>query len=75
MALQTGAVVIPAYVICREGTQFDLHFEPAIEVAAGTVRQERIERTALAINAAIEPIILSHLDQWLVLHDLRFDRL
>lgn len=73
MALKTGAVIIPAYAIRAEGIQFDIHFEPALEAAAGGSAGARIHRTALAINAAIEPIVLAHLDQWLMLHDLRFD--
>jgi KDO2-lipid IV(A) lauroyltransferase len=74
MASKTGAMVIPAYAIRRDGTQFDLHFEQPIEAPAEGSTEEKIIRMAVAINAAIEPIILAHLDQWLMLHDLRFDR-
>lgn len=74
MAIKTGAVIIPAYALRSEGDGFTVHFEPPIEPVEGESVDARIEATALAINAAIEPIILAHLDQWLMLHDLRFDR-
>ncbi len=74
IAIKTGAAIIPMYALREEGVRFAVHFEPPVAIAESGTLDQRIEQTALNIDAAIGPIILAHLDQWLMLHDLRFDR-
>jgi Kdo2-lipid IVA lauroyltransferase/acyltransferase len=74
LALASDALLVPAYVERQAGTRFHVRFEPPVELArdggAETVLQENVRR----LDALIAPIVLARLDQWLMLHDLRFDR-
>jgi len=74
LALASDALLVPAYVEREAGTRFHVRFEPPVELArdgdAETVLQENVRR----LDALIAPIVLARLDQWLMLHDFRFDR-
>lgn len=74
MAVKADALLIPVYTVRVDGSRFEIHIEPPFEPSTGGTADENIAATADAINAAVEPIILEHLDQWLMLHDLRFDQ-
>lgn len=74
LALMTDAVLLPVYVVRTGGVHFEHHITPAITPVRSGDRAADIAATVLLLDAAIEPIIRAHLDQWLMLHDLRFDQ-
>lgn len=74
LAAMTDAYVVPAYCErLNDGAHFEIHFLPPIEMLhTGHKDSDAIENIK-RINAAIEPAILSHLDQWYFLLDFEFD--
>ena len=74
LALASDALLVPAYVERRGRTRFHVCFESPVELArdgdADAVLLENVGR----LDALIAPIVLARLDQWLMLHDFRFDR-
>jgi KDO2-lipid IV(A) lauroyltransferase len=73
LAAMTNAVVIPSYVIRREGAHFHGVFLPPIELLRGPDREADLPENVARINATIEPIIRKHLDQWIWLFDLKIN--
>jgi KDO2-lipid IV(A) lauroyltransferase len=74
LAAKTGAYVVPAYCVRRgESARFEVHFLPPIVFH----KTNKHETDAIAgvgrINAAIEPVIRKHLDQWFFLLDYELD--
>ena len=69
LALRTGAVVLPGYLIWDEEARVHrLHFEPPIEtINTGNQKADTIENTA-RYTKALETIIRRHPDQWLWIH-------
>jgi Kdo2-lipid IVA lauroyltransferase/acyltransferase len=74
LAIATGAVIIPAYTVRTGGAWFEHRLEGPIEPFYSGDRDADVRTTAARLDAAITPITLKHLDQWLMLHDLRLDR-
>jgi Kdo2-lipid IVA lauroyltransferase/acyltransferase len=74
LAIATGAAIIPAFTLRTEGAWFEHRLEAPIEPADSGDRDADVRATAARLDAAITPIVLAHLDQWLMLHDLRLDR-
>lgn len=73
MALLSDALMLPAYVLRTEGAHFVFHIgEPFPPVRTGD-RTADLTATVAAIDGAITSIVRENLDQWLLLHDLRFD--
>jgi KDO2-lipid IV(A) lauroyltransferase len=71
LARASGAAVVPAHVERIGGSRFHVIFGAPIELADGVAGLcADVER----LDALITPIVLAHLDQWLMLHDFRFDR-
>ncbi len=67
LAQSAGGVVIPAYVLRRAGeARFDMHVLTPIPVVGLSV-----EAGMAAVNAALEPVVREHLEQWYMLHELR----
>jgi KDO2-lipid IV(A) lauroyltransferase len=69
LALRTGAVVLPGYLIWDEKAQVHrLHFEPPIEtIDTGNQKEDVIANTARYAKV-LESIIRRHPDQWLWIH-------
>lgn len=74
LARMTGAAVLPTWVERQAGTRFVVHFEPAVDLGDLGTGPEAVLEGIARLNGAVEPIILAHLDQWLMLHHFRFDR-
>ena len=72
LALMTGAVIIPAYCVREGHGRFCLHIEPPIRLGGGTDKSA-IERGAAQLDSVITPIVLRHIEQWFMLHDLVLD--
>lgn len=69
LALRTGAVVLPGYLIWDEKSRIHrLHFEPPIEtINTGNQKEDVIVNTARYAKV-LESIIRRHPDQWLWIH-------
>jgi KDO2-lipid IV(A) lauroyltransferase len=69
LALRTGAVVLPGYLIWDEkGRIHRLHFEPQVEtIDTGNQKEDVITNTARYAKV-LESIIRRHPDQWLWIH-------
>jgi Kdo2-lipid IVA lauroyltransferase/acyltransferase len=69
LALRTGAVVLPGYLIWDEKARIHrLHFEPPIEtINTGNQKEDVITNTARYAKV-LESIIRRHPDQWLWIH-------
>jgi KDO2-lipid IV(A) lauroyltransferase len=69
LALRTGAVVLPGYIIWDEAARIHrLHFEPPLEtIETGNQKEDVIVNTA-RYTRALEEIIRRHPEQWLWIH-------
>lgn len=69
LALRTGAVVVPGYLIWDEAARIHrLHFEPPIEtIETGDAKADIIANTA-RYTASLEAVIRRHPEQWLWIH-------
>jgi len=69
LALRTGAVVLPGYLIWDEKARIHrLHFEPPVEtINTGNQKEDVIANTARYAKV-LESIIRRHPDQWLWIH-------
>jgi Kdo2-lipid IVA lauroyltransferase/acyltransferase len=69
LALRTGAVVLPGYLIWDEAARLHrLHFEPPIETIDTGAQKEDVVANSARYAKAIENIIRKHPDQWLWIH-------
>jgi KDO2-lipid IV(A) lauroyltransferase len=74
LAAMTDAYVVPAYCErLNDSTRFTIHFLPPIEMLRTGNKNSDVIENIKRINAAIEPAILRHLDQWYFLLDIEFD--
>jgi KDO2-lipid IV(A) lauroyltransferase len=75
LAAHTGAAIVPCYALrIAEGPRFRLNFLPPVDVGPpGRGRQGMLDDMAL-LDAAIEPVVRAHPEQWFMLHAFRFDR-
>lgn len=64
LARMTGATICPWYNIRTDGFRFEAHALDPIRLPPEDVPGERFLDDMLLLNAAIEPIVLAHLDQW-----------
>eukprot|EP00913_Durusdinium_trenchii_P021320 g20033.t1 len=64
LARMTGATICPWYNIRGEGLRFDAYFLPPIILPPEDRPGARIAEDIGMLNAAIEPVVLAHLDQW-----------
>jgi KDO2-lipid IV(A) lauroyltransferase len=65
LAKMANAIVCPYYCVRTQGAHFEIRFAPAIELdLAG---DGYLRRGVETLDAAITPIIVAHLDQWLML--------
>lgn len=64
LARMTGATICPWYNIRTEGFRFEAHALPAIKLPPEEKPGERAVEDMLLLNAAVEPIVRTHLDQW-----------
>jgi KDO2-lipid IV(A) lauroyltransferase len=74
LALASDAIVVPAYVERHAGTRFRVCFEPPVELLRAGDTDALLRENVRRLDALITPIVLARLDQWLMLHDFRFDR-
>jgi KDO2-lipid IV(A) lauroyltransferase len=66
LALSTGAVIVPAYVLRTGGAHFTMHLLDPITPAGLSVE------TAMArVNATLEPVVIADVEQWYMAHELR----
>ncbi len=69
LALRTGAVVLPGYLIWDETARIHrLHFEPPVETIDTGNQKEDVVTNTQRYAAALESIIRRHPDQWLWIH-------
>jgi KDO2-lipid IV(A) lauroyltransferase len=64
LARLTGAAIVPGYAIRAPGARFAATILPPIEVARSKDAADDIAAGVAALDAAITPPILAHLDQW-----------
>lgn len=64
LARMTGATICPWYNIRTNGFRFEARALPPIRLPPETKPGERMVEDMQLLNAAIEPIVLAHLDQW-----------
>jgi KDO2-lipid IV(A) lauroyltransferase len=74
LARASGAAVILAHVERRGAARFHVTFAPPIDSLGRGQNAAALLDDVAALDALITPIVLAHLDQWLMLHDFRFDR-
>ncbi len=74
LAGASGAVVVPAHVERRGAARFHVVFGAPIEGLGADEGEAALLADLAALDARIAPVVLAHLDQWLMLHDFRFDR-
>lgn len=70
-ATMTNAVVIPAYCTRLEGANFKVTFLPPVDIGRSDDSQADLVANVSKLNCVIEPVVRSHLDQWLWLFDIR----
>jgi lauroyl/myristoyl acyltransferase len=66
--------VLPLYIVREAGARFTLHAGPEPTDWAAhleAARRGHPEPGIEALNAAVEPVVRAHLDQWFMLHELR----
>jgi KDO2-lipid IV(A) lauroyltransferase len=69
LALRTGAVVLPGYVVWDETARIHrLHFEAPIETINTGNRDEDVQTNTARYTKVIESIVRRHPDQWLWIH-------
>lgn len=64
LARMTGATICPWYNIRTDSFRFEAHALPAITLPPEPKPGERLVEDMQLLNAAIEPIVRAHLDQW-----------
>ncbi|NBN62465.1 lysophospholipid acyltransferase family protein [Pannonibacter tanglangensis] len=64
LARSASARIVPAALIRGDGPRLTLTLLPAIE-------PQELETTIRALDAALTPLVLAHLDQWYMLPELR----
>lgn len=64
LARMTGATICPWYNIRTEGFRFEAHALPPIKLPPEEKPGARALEDMLLLNAAIEPVVRAHLDQW-----------
>lgn len=72
LAQMSGATVIPAYVLRGEGSRMVVHFAPEVALPPAGA-PGGLPRAVEALNTALEPLVLAHLDQWYHLHEAMSD--
>jgi len=69
LALRTGAVVLPGYIVWDEAAQVHrLHFEAPIETINTGNRDEDVQVNTARYTKVIESIVRRYPDQWLWIH-------
>jgi Kdo2-lipid IVA lauroyltransferase/acyltransferase len=69
LALRTGAVVLPGYLIWDEAARIHrLHFEPPLETIDTGNQKEDVLANTQRYTAVLESVIRRHPDQWLWIH-------
>ncbi|MGB3812004.1 MAG: lipid A biosynthesis lauroyl acyltransferase [Shinella sp.] len=64
LARMTGATICPWYNIRTDGFRFEARALDPIRLPPEEKSGERFVEDMLLLNAAIEPVVLAHLDQW-----------
>ena len=68
LARRSGARIVIGYCVRKEGCAFETHFLPALQLTQQAETRPAEDDVVLAdvirLNALIEPIILTHIDQW-----------
>jgi len=74
LARITGAEIVPAYCIrIEDQARFRVTFRPPIALVRDGDRDAALTTNVDRINAAIEPIVREHLDQWYYLLDFTLE--
>lgn len=75
LARLTGAEVTPAYVVRDpDDARYTVRFLPPVPMQATRDRDADLLANVAALDAAVTPIVLEHIDQWYQLVDLQLDR-
>ena len=69
IAMRTGAAVVPAFNLRVKGNQYEVFFEPAIEINPDN-GQENLEKNMFNLVQALEKMIKTCPEQWVVLSDI-----
>ncbi len=71
LAWMTGAEIIPAFCVrLDDRAQFCITVLPPVDLVRGGDKDEGLLTNVARLNAAIEPVVTAHLDQWYYLLDL-----
>jgi len=73
LARASGATIVPAHVERVGGSRFHVIFGAPVELGAASGEAGLLADVTM-LDGLITPIVLAQLDQWLMLHDFRFDR-
>jgi KDO2-lipid IV(A) lauroyltransferase len=69
LALRTGAVVLPGYLLWDEAAQMHrLHFEPPVETINTGNQKEDVQANTARYTQRLEAVIRRHPEQWLWIH-------
>jgi KDO2-lipid IV(A) lauroyltransferase len=71
LARLSGAAVVIGHCRRLPGQRFRVRFEPPLHLPRTTDREADVGAGTALLDAAIEPIILANLPQWLMLHEWR----
>jgi len=65
LAERSGAALIPAYCLrLGDAARFHVTFLPPLAMSSAADKATRARENAEKLNAAIEPVISAHIDQW-----------
>jgi len=68
LARRSGARIVIGYCVRKEGCAFETHFLPALQLTQQAetrpAKDDVVLGDVIRLNALIEPIIRTHLDQW-----------
>lgn len=64
LARMTGATLCPMHTLRRNGVHFDGYALPPVVLPPEDKPGNRLTEDVILLNAAIEPVIRAHLDQW-----------
>jgi KDO2-lipid IV(A) lauroyltransferase len=68
LALDSGAPIVPAFLVRNKQGRHTLHILPPVEVPGGLEREQAIARISQDCTTIIEQMISAHPEQWLWLH-------
>ena len=72
LAKKFQAMIIPAYCLRKEGVNFSIHLNPPVLPDRYNAGDDKDKEIISCINELYETCIRQHIDQWYMLHRIRF---